>query len=269
MDWLQAIVLAIVQGVTEFLPVSSAAHLILVPVLTPWDDQGLAFDVALHVGSLAAVVGYFRRELAGMAVDWLGSLRGRGLTADARLAWAVGLGTIPVGLAGLAFREQIELLMRSPVVLATSLIGFGLLLGWAEWRWRGKKSEYDIGWREVAVIALAQALALIPGTSRSGITMTAALFVGMSREGASRFAFLLSIPVIFLAGALETRTLMALSADIDWLMLGVATVVSGISAYLCIHYFLAFIRRIGMQPFVVYRVVLGVILLSIFWRPFG
>ena len=269
MDWLQAIVLAIVQGITEFLPISSAAHLILVPVLTPWDDQGLAFDVALHVGSLAAVVWYFRKELAGMAVDWIGSLRGRGLTPDARLAWAVGLGTIPVGLAGLAFRGQVEVLMRSPVVLATALIAFGLLLGWADWRWRGNKSEHDIGWREVAVIAFAQALALIPGTSRSGITMTAALFVGMSREGASRFSFLLSIPVIFLAGALETRTLMAMSADIDWLLLGVATVVSGISAYLCIHYFLAFIRRIGMQPFVVYRVVLGVILLSIFWRPFG
>lgn len=269
MDWLQAIVLAIVQGITEFLPISSAAHLILVPVLTPWEDQGLAFDVALHVGSLAAVVWYFRKELSGMAVDWVGSLRGRGLTSDAKLAWAVGLGTIPVGLAGLAFRDHVEVLLRSPVVLATSLIVFGLLLGWADWRWRGKKSEYDIGWREVAVIAFAQALALIPGTSRSGITMTAALFVGMSREGASRFSFLLSIPVIFLAGALETRTLMAMSADIDWLMLGVATVVSGISAYLCIHYFLAFIRRIGMQPFVVYRVVLGVILLSIFWRPLG
>ncbi|MCC5868982.1 MAG: undecaprenyl-diphosphate phosphatase [Gammaproteobacteria bacterium] len=268
MDWLQAIVLAIVQGITEFLPISSAAHLILVPVITGWEDQGLAFDVALHIGSLVAVVWYFRRELGAMTVDWIASLRGRGLTADARLAWAVGLGTIPVGIAGIIFRDHVELLLRSPVVLATSLIGFGLLLGWADWRWRGNRSEYDIGWREVLVIALAQALALIPGTSRSGITMTAALFVGMSREGASRFSFLLSIPVIFLAGALETRSLIAASAEIDWLILGVATVVSGLSAYLCIHYFLAFIKRIGMQPFVVYRVVLGVVLLSVFWRPF-
>jgi undecaprenyl-diphosphatase len=268
MEWLQAIVLAVVQGLTEFLPISSAAHLILVPVLTPWEDQGLAFDVALHIGSLAAVVWYFRRELTAMSRAWLGSLRGQGLTPDARLAWAVGLGTIPVGLAGLIFRDQVEVLLRSPVVLATALIGFGLLLGWADWRWRGNKTEYDIGWREVLVIALAQGLALIPGTSRSGITMTAALLMGMNREGASRFSFLLSIPVIFLAGALETRSLIAMSVDVDWLILGIATVVSGLSAYLCIHYFLAFIKRIGMQPFVVYRVVLGVILLSMFWRPF-
>ena len=265
---MQAIILAIVQGITEFLPVSSAAHLILVPVLTGWDDQGLAFDVALHIGSLAAVIWYFRRELGAMTVDWIGSLRGRGVTAEARLAWAVGLGTIPVGLAGLIFREHVELLLRSPVVLASSLIGFGLLLGWADWRRPGERSEYDIGWREVLVIALAQALALIPGTSRSGITMTAALFVGMSREGASRFSFLLSIPVIFLAGALETRALIAASADVDWPLLSVATIVSGVSAYLCSHYFLAFIRRIGMQPFVVYRLALGLVLLSIFWRPF-
>ena len=265
MDWLQAIVLAIVQGVTEFLPVSSAAHLILVPVLTPWDDQGLAFDVALHVGSLAAVVGYFRRELAGMAVDWLGSLRGRGLTADARLAWAVGLGTIPVGLAGLAFREQIELLMRSPVVLATSLIGFGLLLGWADWRWRGKKSEYDIGWREVAVIALAQALALIPGTSRSGVTMTAALLLGFSRRAAARYSFLLAIPIIALAGAYQTLQLLRAPPEtVDWLQLGAGAAIAGIAAWLSVHWFLKLIERIGMLPFVVYRLILGAILLWIF-----
>ncbi len=267
MNWLQAIILAIVQGITEFLPVSSAAHLILVPVLTGWEDQGLAFDVALHIGSLAAVVWYFRRELGVMALDWFASLRGRGLTADARLAWAVGLATIPVGLAGLIFRDQVELLLRSPLVLAGSLIGFGLLLGWADWRRHGQRSEYEIGWRAVLVIAMAQALALIPGTSRSGITMTAALLVGMSREGASRFSFLLSIPVIFLAGALETRSLIATAAEVDWWLLSVATVVSGISAYLCIHYFLAFIRRIGMQPFVIYRIALGLLLVAIFWRP--
>jgi undecaprenyl-diphosphatase len=269
MDVFHAIVLAVVQGVTEFLPISSAGHLILVPVLTPWEDQGLAFDVALHAGSLVAVIAYFRRELRAMAVEWLASLRGGELSADAKLAWAVGLGTIPVGLCGLIFRDEVEALLREPLVLAWSLIGFGLLLGWADWRRRGNKSEYQIGWREVTVIALAQALALIPGTSRSGITMTAALFVGMSREGASRFSFLLSIPVIFLAGALEVGELARAAADVDWPVLILATVVSGISAYACIHYFLAFIRRIGMQPFVIYRIVLGVILLALFWRPTG
>ena len=265
MDWLQAIVLAVVQGVSEFLPVSSSAHLVLVPVLTGWEDQGLAFDVALHLGSLAAVIWYFRAELGRMIVEWLRSLRGGPLTPDARLAWAVGLGTIPVGLAGLALQDVVAVYLRSPLVIAGSLVGFGLLLGLADWRWRGEKSEYAVGWREVAFIAFAQALALIPGTSRSGITITAALFAGMSREGASRFSFLLSIPVIALAGALETAKLAGGPEPVDWLVLGVGTLVSGISAWLCIHYFLAFIRRIGMQPFVVYRLLLGGLLFWIFW----
>jgi len=265
MDWLQAIVLALVQGITEFLPISSAAHLALVPVLTGWQDQGLAFDVALHLGSLAAVVWYFRSELGRMLVEWLRSLRGGPLTADARLAWAVGLGTIPVGLAGLLLQDVVAIHLRSPLVIAGTLIGFGLLLGLADWRWRGEKSEYHIGWREVAFIAFAQALALVPGTSRSGITMTAALFAGMSREGASRFSFLLSIPVIALAGGLETTKLISSAEPVDWVMLSVATVVSGLSAWLCIHYFLAFIRRIGMQPFVAYRLLLGALLLWLFW----
>lgn len=269
MDIFQTIVLAMVQGLTEFLPISSSAHLILVPVLTPWEDQGLAFDVALHVGSLTAVVVYFRSELAAMAGAWLRSLRPRGggrLSNDARLAWAVGLGTIPVGLAGLASRDLVEGWMRSPLILATSLILFGLLLGGADARRRGERSEFQIGWQAVTVIALAQALALIPGVSRSGITMTAGLLVGMTREGASRFSFLLSIPVIFLAGALEVRGLLAQGASVDWGMVALGTVVSGVSAYLCIHYFLQFIRRVGMQPFVVYRVLLGLFLFAIFWR---
>lgn len=273
MDIFQTIVLAIVQGLTEFLPISSSAHLILVPILTPWEDQGLAFDVALHVGSLAAVLIYFRRELTSMALEWGRSLvpgKGRGvLTPSARLAWAVGLGTIPVGLAGLASRDWVEAWLRSPLILASMLILFGVVLWWADARRRGDRSEFQIGWMAVAVIAFAQALALVPGVSRSGITITAGLWVGMSREGASRFSFLLSIPVIFLAGALEVRTLIRQEAAVDWAMVGLGTVVSGVSAYLCIHYFLQFIRTVGMKPFVVYRIVLGLLLLSIFWRPFS
>jgi undecaprenyl-diphosphatase len=272
MDIFQTIILAIVQGLTEFLPISSSAHLILVPVLTPWEDQGLAFDVALHVGSLAAVLLYFRTELASMAAEWLRSLTRFGrqrepLAPPARLAWAVGLGTLPVGLAGLASRDLVEAWLRSPLVLASTLILFGLVLWWADARHRGERSEFDIGWKAVVIIAFAQALALVPGVSRSGITMTAGLLVGMSREGASRFSFLLSIPVIFLAGALEVRTLVRQEAAVDWGMVGLGTLISGVSAYLCIHYFLQFIRRVGMTPFVVYRVLLGLILLGIFWRP--
>ncbi|MCH8498815.1 MAG: undecaprenyl-diphosphate phosphatase [Marinobacter sp.] len=264
MDWLQVIILSVVQGLTEFLPISSSAHLILVPVLTEWEDQGLAFDVALHLGSLMAVVAYFRKDLLAMTRSWFASLHSRTLTPDAKLAWAVILGTIPVGLAGLAFKDVIETVLRSPVYIAIGLIAFGLLLGWADWRHRGTRSEHQMNWKDVAIIGCAQALALFPGTSRSGITMTAALMVGMSREGAARFSFLLSIPVIVLACGLETKTLIEAGSAVDWTAVLAGIVLSGITAYLCIHYFLAFIKRIGMMPFVAYRIVLGVILLMIF-----
>lgn len=189
MDWLQVVVLAIVQGITEFLPVSSSAHLILVPVLTDWEDQGLAFDVALHLGSLAAVLIYFRQDLINMAQSWTRSLATRELDADAKLAWAVILGTIPVGLAGLLFKDTIETVLRSPVWIAFGLIVFGLLLGWADWRHRGTREVNQMNWKDVLVIGVAQALALFPGTSRSGITMTAALMLGLSREPRRAFRF--------------------------------------------------------------------------------
>jgi len=265
-DWMQVIVLSIVQGLTEFLPISSSAHLILVPVLTPWEDQGLAFDVALHIGSLAAVIFYFRHELIRMSVSWAGSLRGGGVDRDARLAWWVLLATLPVCVIGFAFRDVVSLGMRSPVIIGIGLIGFGLLLGYADWRRRRDgRSEYQLGLKEVLLIGFAQALALIPGTSRSGITITAALLLGMSREGAARFSFLLSIPVIALAGGLEIVGLIRESHEVDWAAVTIGAILSGISAYLCIHYFLAFIKRVGMQPFVVYRLLLGGWLLWLFW----
>jgi undecaprenyl-diphosphatase len=264
MDWLQVIVLAVIQGITEFLPVSSSAHLILVPVFTDWDDQGLAFDVALHLGSLAAVVLYFRRQLLAMTASWCASIVGRGMDGEARLAWWVILGTLPVGLAGLAFHDWVAEAMRSPLILAGGLIVFGLALGVADWRHRGGRSEYQLGWREVLLIGGAQALALIPGTSRSGITITAALLLGMSREGAARFSFLLSIPVIVLASGLEILGLVADPEPIDWPAMVAGVILSAGSAYLCIHLFLVAIRRIGMQPFVVYRLLLGLWLLWLF-----
>ena len=264
MDSLQVIVLALIQGLTEFLPVSSSAHLLLVPVLTAWQDQGLAFDVALHIGSLSAVILYFRTEIARMWFSWVDSIRHRRLDQDGKLAWAVLLGTIPVGLAGLLFNDFIATALRSPLVVAFGLIAFGILLGVADWRHRGGKSEYEMSKKDVLWIALAQALALIPGTSRSGITITAALFLGLSREAAARFSFLLSIPVIALAGGYETLGLIQSDVEFEWLPIVLGAVVSGISAYLCIHYFLVFIRKIGMQPFVAYRILLGIILLWIF-----
>ncbi len=265
MDWLQVVVLALLQGLTEFLPVSSSAHLILVPALTGWPDQGLAFDVALHFGSLFAVLLYFRRDLIGMTASWGRSVATRQLDDNARLAWGVVFATIPVGLAGLAFKDQIELYLRSPFYLAMGLVFFGLLLGWADWRHRGDRSESQMTWKDVLIIGCAQALALIPGTSRAGITITAALFLGLNREAASRFSFLLSIPVILLACLLKTRDLIEEQVSVDWLAMGLGVLVSAVSAFLCIHYFLVFIKRIGMQPFVIYRILLGIALLAVFY----
>ncbi|WP_447927499.1 undecaprenyl-diphosphate phosphatase [Vreelandella sp. EE27] len=265
MDWLQVVVLAVVQGLTEFLPISSSAHLILVPVLTDWDDQGLAFDVALHLGSLSAVILYFRRELWQMVTSSLAAVGGRGVNREATLALWVVVATIPVCLAGFLLQDIVEGYMRSTLVIAISLIVFGLVLGYADWKKRGTRSEYDMRLRDALFIGAAQILALIPGTSRSGITITAALMAGMSRESASRFSFLLSIPVIILAGGLEAFKLASKGASVDVpVMLG-ATVLSGISAYLCIHYFLAVIKKLSMQPFVLYRVLFGAWLLWFFY----
>ena len=263
MDLLQIVILALVQGLTEFLPISSSAHLILVPVLTDWPDQGLAFDVAVHAGTLTAVVLYFRKELARMTIEWFASFGGR-LTADARLAWAVLIGTIPVGIAGLVFKGFIEAELRSAMVIAVATIVFGLLLWFADRRGTRSRSEFELSLRDVLIIGLAQALALIPGTSRSGITITAALMLGLTREASARFSFLLSIPVIFLAGSFEAIDYLTAASVEDALPLLIGASISAISAYTCIHYFLKLLERIGMLPFVAYRLVLGAVLVVLF-----
>jgi undecaprenyl-diphosphatase len=265
MDWLQVWVLALVQGLTEFLPISSAAHLILVPVLTAWEDQGLAFDVAIHVGTLVAIVAYFRQELIIVTRAWFGQVGGRGATPESMLAWAVIFGTLPAALAGLAFAGVIENSLRSPLVIATTTIGFALLLWLADWRGRGTRDEFSIRWRDIAIVGGAQALALIPGTSRSGITMTAALLLGFSRKAAARYSFLLAIPIIALAGAYETLKLVQSPPDqVHWPQLFAGAVIAGIAAWLCVHWFLKLIERVGMLPFIVYRLILGAFLLWVF-----
>lgn len=264
MDNTQIITLALIQGLTEFLPISSSAHLILVPVLTHWQDQGLAFDVAVHVGTLAAVVLYFRQELVTMAGAWFDSLSGRRMTPDGRLAWAVLFGTIPVGLMGLLGKDWIELYLRSPLVIAATTIGFAVLLGGSDAWGKQNRDEYHITWFDIVIIGLSQALALIPGTSRSGVTMTAGLALGLNRQAAARFSFLLSIPVIALAGGLLTLDLIQQPQDVQWNVLFLGTFIAAVSAYLCIHYFLKWLERISMLPFVIYRIVLGVGLLVVF-----
>lgn len=264
MEISHAIWLALLQGFTEFLPISSSAHLILLPKLTGWPDQGLAFDISVHVGTLSAVVYYFRHELIPMARDWTLSMTKRQHTVNSRLAWAVILGTIPVGLVGIVFQHFIENNLRSALVIGTTTIFFGLLLWWADVFGARKRDEYTISLMDVVVIGAAQAMALIPGTSRSGATMTAGLFLGLSREASARFSFLLSIPVITLSGILVGYEIVSTSAPIDWQAISIGVTVAGVTAYACIHFFLKLLDRIGMWPFVVYRLILGAYLFYAF-----
>ena len=183
MDPVQAIVLAIVQGLSEFLPISSSGHLILIPHVFGWSDQGLAFDVAVHVGTLVALLVYFRRQLTTMAVAWFESVFRRRQTADSRLAWQILAATIPVGLVGLAFGDFIEANFRNPLFVAGTLSFFGILMYLADRFGRGQKDEFSLTWPQALAIGCAQALALMPGTSRSGVTMTAGRALGLSRSG--------------------------------------------------------------------------------------
>lgn len=265
MELLHIVVLAIIQGITEFLPISSSGHLILPKELLGWPEQGLAFDVAVHVGTLVAVVTYFRQDIINIVSSWVLSLTGSSLTQvqteNSRIAWYIALATIPAGIAGLLFDSFIEANLRTTLVIATTTILFGILLGVAD---RGANTKTkDLAQMTITIaliIGCAQALALIPGTSRSGITITAALFCGFAREPAARFSFLLSIPIILLSGGYKTVQLLGLPS-VNWGDLVLGIFLSAISAYICIHYFLKFISRIGMMPFVIYRLVLGGLLL--------
>ncbi len=264
MEYIQIFALALLQGLTEFLPISSSAHLILLPVIAGWEDQGLAFDIAVHVGSLTAVVFYFRKTLETLSIDWVSSIKQRSMVGESRLAWALLLGTVPVGLSGLMLGNLIEINLRNPLVIATATILFGLILGWADWRSKQDRDEHHLSIFDILFIGIAQAIALIPGTSRSGITITAGLLLGLTREAASRFSFLLSIPVIILAGSLKTLQLLQSDVPADWAAIVLGTILSALSAYLCINVFLKVIEKIGMWPFVIYRLFIGAILLQLF-----
>ena len=261
MSTFQAIILALIQGITEFLPISSSAHLILPAQVLAWPDQGLAFDVAVHIGSLAAVLTYFRKDIAAITVGWFSTFSGNTSNPDGKLGWSIILATVPAAIAGLIFDDFIETHLRSIEVIAATTIIFGLLLWWADSKKSRHKSLVDLSLKLALLIGCAQALALIPGTSRSGVTITAALFLGFTRTDAARFSFLLAIPIIVLSGGYKGLQLLA--TDVDWLTLMTGVAVSAVSAYLCIHYFLGFINRIGMLPFVIYRLVLGASLIAL------
>lgn len=260
MDIFQIIILALVQGLTEFLPISSSAHLILPAQLLGWTDQGLAFDVAVHVGSLLAVVIYFRQDIRQLIVGWGQSIASRQQNQDSRVAWFVIWATIPAGIFGLLFDGFIEENLRSTLVIALSTIIFGLVLLWSDNNGARSKTLLDMTLKMALIIGFAQAIALIPGTSRSGITISAALLLGMTRDDAARFSFLLSIPLIAMGGGYKALGLIGADSVI-WLDMLLGIAVSAISAYACIHFFLKFINSIGMLPFVIYRLLLGAVLL--------
>lgn len=267
MELTQAIVLALVQGITEFLPISSTAHLILVPLFAGWPDQGLAFDVALNTATWLAVVLYFRSDIIDITKGFFRSIRERRLDRNhnGALAWMALAATIPVGLGGVLAHDLVAGQMRTFEVIGWSSIVWGLVL-WAADRRPGKKEIGLIGWKEALFVGLAQALALIPGTSRSGITMTAGLFAGLSRTAAARFSFLLAVVVGALAGGKEGLDMVQAGEATPWAAVFVGGAVAFVSAYLAIHYFLKLISRSSMLPFVLYRIALGAVILAVAYK---
>lgn len=260
MEWWQAIVLAILQGLTEFLPISSSAHLILPSQLLGWPDQGLAFDVAVHVGTLLAVMAYFRRDIVKLTKGFCDSTFFAKPNMDGKLAWCIILATLPAGFIGLCLNGSVETYLRNALVIATTTTVFGLLLWYADRKQNLTKSISQIGFRQALIIGSAQALALIPGTSRSGITITAAMLLGYDRQTAAKFSFLLSIPLILLAGSFKTYEMLTTTHPIPWSFIFMGAAVSFVSAYICIYYFLKLIEQLSMTPFVIYRLLLGAFL---------
>lgn len=262
LDILHLSFLAILQGLTEFLPISSSGHLILPSLLLGWTDQGLTFDVAVHFGSLCAVLIYFKDDVSRLTLAWCSSLTSGIKSDDSRLAWLVILATLPAGITGLLFSDLIQQYARSLIIVALTSISFALLLYWSDKAGNKQGGLLDLNWKNALMIGCAQVLALIPGTSRSGVTMTAALFCNLNREAAVRFSFLMAIPIILASSLLTTAELLASGSEtIQWLTLIYAAFISGVVAYSCIHFFLRLIERIGFLPFVIYRVILGSILL--------
>jgi len=261
METAQILILSLIQGFTEFLPISSSAHLILVPHLLGYPDQGLGFDIALHLGSLGAVIIYFRDDLLRMTRDLVASQGGGQPTRNSRLAWMLIVATVPIVIIGGLFESLVKTDLRSTLVIALATILFGLLLWWFDLRGRRVRDEHSLGWKDAATIGLFQCLAIIPGTSRSGITMTAGLMLGLTRAAAARFSFLLSIPTILMSGAVLMLDVVGSDAVLSGKEMLLGAALSFTAAYLCIYLFLKLIEGMGMAPFVLYRLLLGGILL--------
>ncbi len=261
MTTLQIVILAIVQGITEFLPISSSGHLVLVPHLLAWSDQGLAFDVAVHFGSLIAVCIFFRKDIASLLGGGVQILGGNNKTPESRMALAIALGTLPAAIAGLLFASWIEQNLRDPAVIVYTLSGYGILMALADRFGRRERNMAGVGYKDAFIVGCAQALSLVPGTSRSGVTISAARILGFERTDAARFSFLLSAPVIFLAAAYKFVELIASDAAISWGQLALGALVAGVVAYVSIEFFMRVVTRIGLAPFAIYRLLLAAFIL--------
>jgi undecaprenyl-diphosphatase len=271
-SWIEVIVLAIVQGLTEFIPISSTAHLRIVPALFGWKDPGAAFTAVLQIGTLVAVLWYFWRDIVRILNAMFADLRRGKLatTQDARLGWMIAVGTLPIVVCGLLFKDHIETTLRSLYVVSAALAGVAALLAIAEWaiarrRAAGIKGREldETGWRDAIIVGFAQAAALVPGTSRSGATILGGLCSGLTREAAARFSFLLSIPAILAAGVfqlIDARNELLASGN-DAMKLLAALVVTAIVGYATIPWLLGFLRNRTMLVFIVYRFLLAGLLI--------
>ena len=265
MTSMQIIVLAVVQGLTEFLPVSSSGHLVLVPKFLGWQDQGIIFDISVHLGSLAAVCIYFRGDLIELlkGVPDLLFFRPRGKSSN--LLFLLILSTRPAAVIGFISSDWIERYFRNPLIIAVTLAFYGALMWVADKKGSKKIAIQNIGYLQAVIIGFAQVLALIPGTSRSGITMTAGLFLGMKRIDAAKFSFLMSIPVIMLAAGYKVLIIFLNNIDVAWNELFFGMVISLIIAYLSIGFFMKVLQKIGLMPFAVYRILLSILIIWVFF----
>jgi undecaprenyl-diphosphatase len=267
MDLIQAIILGIVQGLTEFLPISSSAHLRITASIAGWDDPGAAFTAVTQLGTETAVLLYFRHDLWRIARAWLLSLTDPKARddPDARLGWFIVIATIPIGLLGFAFRHQIETGARNLTLIGTTLIVFALVLGYADRRGRHERELSELSPREGASIGVAQALALIPGVSRSGATMSAGLMLGLTRTAAARFSFLLAVPAVFASGLFELYGILSGddAGEEPFSYVVVATVVAFVCGYAVIAWLLRYLVNHTMTVFVVYRLALGSVVLAL------
>jgi undecaprenyl-diphosphatase len=269
--WIEAVTLGVVQGLTEFLPISSSAHLDIVPKLIGWHKPGAQFTAVTQLGTMIAVMVYFRKDIIDTIGGMFKSLSKGGdkMSSQARLFYAVIIGTIPIGVIGLLLKKFIEKDLHNLYINATMLVVMGLLMGLAERMTNPRRDGKDIQIKDGIIVGLFQAIALIPGASRSGSTLTGAFFTGLDREAAVRFSFLLSLPAILLSGLVELKDLVGkkeqvygADADINWSMpeVAVATVIAGLVGYACIAWLLRYLSKASTAGFVLYRIALAAVI---------